>query len=50
MKKGGEESEIKIIISEKPKSYSNDFLEELNKKRINIISNIVLRLATENKI
>lgn len=50
MKKGGEENEIKIRVSEKPKNYSKDFLEKLNKKRIDIISSIVLRLAIENKI
>lgn len=50
MKKGGEENEINILISKTPKKYSNSFLEELENKRISIISSIVLRLANESKI
>lgn len=48
---GGEkESTINIIVSGTPKKYSEEFLNELHKKRIHIISNIILRLANENKI
>lgn len=47
---GGKDNDIKIFVSETPKKYNKDFLDKLNKKRIEIISEVILRLASENKL
>lgn len=45
-----EKGEIRLLLMSDKKRYDNDFLEKLNRKRIDIISSIVLRLVIQNKI
>lgn len=48
MYKGAEENKINILISKTPKNYSENFINSLIDKRIEIICNVVRRKALEN--
>lgn len=49
MSKGEEDNKITILISETPKNYSEDFINNLIEKRTEIICNIVKRIFVESK-
>ena len=48
MKSGEEESKINILISKSPKNYSEDFINNLLEKRMEIICKMVKRIFVEN--